>query len=562
MSNNDFQLSRRKALAALGTVGVASAGAGLGTSAYFSDQETFENNRLVAGTLDLKVDWEEHYSDWSDAEADAVTDVVMTEGDPTAVPTGYVGLPDPESPLIAIPSSDRDLFMDATSIEAYPDTNNDGIQDPIPSDTTACEYLADVGNDDDGLDPSGPRTDNDDTNVEGEAAPLVNLNDLKPGDFGELTLSFHLCDNPGYVWLNGSIDYNAENDVTEPEADDPDENNDAGDFDDMMDGELAQAIQTRVWLDDCDNVVEDGEAYLTPQMSLVNLMAMLNMNNGVPVCADNGLGGGEGGDDDDNGTGEEESTCPVVEGDDAYTLHQSGDVVFADPLPFPPNSPDPDPQDITIEDNPRCTEIGLIEALRTDEDAADQTDGPGPLPVVGTTEYTTEFGTFTITTEQISDDRNRITSWTFDPVGDYCVAKVIVKGGNEGANVYSYDTAGDEDDFTDDEGGVTGHTDANLTTPTQQGISHADFCLRTVEPTGDPGGGDNGDTGETEQDECCFEPSTTNCVGFAWWLPVDHANELQSDGVGFDLGFYTEQCRHNDGSGMNNSNVDPDEYDA
>ncbi|MFT4947755.1 MAG: putative ribosomally synthesized peptide with SipW-like signal peptide, partial [Natronomonas sp.] len=47
MTDERFDISRRKALAALGTIGVASAGAGLGTSAYFSDQETFENNSLV-----------------------------------------------------------------------------------------------------------------------------------------------------------------------------------------------------------------------------------------------------------------------------------------------------------------------------------------------------------------------------------------------------------------------------------------------------------------------------------------------------------------------------------
>ncbi|MFB6120549.1 MAG: SipW-dependent-type signal peptide-containing protein, partial [Halobacteriaceae archaeon] len=71
MSNDNadrFELSRRKALAALGTIGAASAGAGLGTSAYFSDRETYEGNTLTAGSLDLKVDWEEHYSDWSDDE--------------------------------------------------------------------------------------------------------------------------------------------------------------------------------------------------------------------------------------------------------------------------------------------------------------------------------------------------------------------------------------------------------------------------------------------------------------------------------------------------------------
>ncbi|WP_254838359.1 SipW-dependent-type signal peptide-containing protein [Natronomonas marina] len=50
-----YKLSRRKALAGLGTIGVAGAGAGLGTSALFSDEEEFENNQLTAGTLDMAV---------------------------------------------------------------------------------------------------------------------------------------------------------------------------------------------------------------------------------------------------------------------------------------------------------------------------------------------------------------------------------------------------------------------------------------------------------------------------------------------------------------------------
>jgi hypothetical protein len=58
----------------------------------------------------------------------------------------------------------------------------------------------------------------------------------------------------------------------------------------------------------------------------------------------------------------------------------------------------------------------------------------------------------------------------------------------------------------------------------------------------------NGDPGDANRD--CFSPSTNNAIGLAWWLPVDHANEIQTDSVTFDLGFYTEQCRHNDGSGL------------
>lgn len=48
-------LSRRQLLGGLATVGAASAGAGLGTTALFSDTESFEGNSLAAGQLDLAV---------------------------------------------------------------------------------------------------------------------------------------------------------------------------------------------------------------------------------------------------------------------------------------------------------------------------------------------------------------------------------------------------------------------------------------------------------------------------------------------------------------------------
>jgi hypothetical protein len=40
----------------------------------------------------------------------------------------------------------------------------------------------------------------------------------------------------------------------------------------------------------------------------------------------------------------------------------------------------------------------------------------------------------------------------------------------------------------------------------------------------------------------------THYIGFGWWLPEEDGNEVQGDSVSFDLGFYTEQCRNNDGS--------------
>ncbi|NHN61156.1 MULTISPECIES: TasA family protein [Halorussus] len=56
MSDKNIDLSRRKVLGSLGVIGVASAGAGAGTFAYFSDTESSTGNTISAGTLNLTAD--------------------------------------------------------------------------------------------------------------------------------------------------------------------------------------------------------------------------------------------------------------------------------------------------------------------------------------------------------------------------------------------------------------------------------------------------------------------------------------------------------------------------
>jgi predicted ribosomally synthesized peptide with SipW-like signal peptide len=60
--NQLYDLTRRKLLVGAGAVGLASTGAGFGTSAFFSDTESFEGNTITAGTLDLLVDYESAYN--------------------------------------------------------------------------------------------------------------------------------------------------------------------------------------------------------------------------------------------------------------------------------------------------------------------------------------------------------------------------------------------------------------------------------------------------------------------------------------------------------------------
>lgn len=65
--DTQIRLSRRKVLGGVGAIGLASAGAGLGTTAYFSDEESFTDNSLTAGELDLfvHVDYSEDQGDYA-----------------------------------------------------------------------------------------------------------------------------------------------------------------------------------------------------------------------------------------------------------------------------------------------------------------------------------------------------------------------------------------------------------------------------------------------------------------------------------------------------------------
>ena len=63
MSDHRIPMTRRNVLIGLGTVGLASAGAGLGTTAYFNDTESFSNNTLEAGEFDLRVRFVGQYNE-------------------------------------------------------------------------------------------------------------------------------------------------------------------------------------------------------------------------------------------------------------------------------------------------------------------------------------------------------------------------------------------------------------------------------------------------------------------------------------------------------------------
>ncbi|MFB6102745.1 MAG: SipW-dependent-type signal peptide-containing protein [Haloplanus sp.] len=543
MSEERFNLSRRKALAALGTIGVASAGAGLGTSAYFSDQETFENNQLTAGTLDLGVGYSSHYSDWSDDEdgsdTEATDDDVSVRmydgaagetGGPSDLNDGETGLPLNDAWLIAV--DDPDQFL--ANIQRGEVVNR-------------------------GCDSAGVGAL---TQADGESA-IVSIGDVKPGDFGEVTFDLELCTNPGYVWMNnpGGITA-AENTTTEPEADDPQEDGD-GSSTDPADVELLDVVQAAVWLDDGDNYQDGGESPVLSG-SLGTVLGELNSGNGVRIDGRNrDFGGTLGSDGPAPAAALDEFAAPGItrfdtNGNGAYEV------------------------DVELVDDP----AGSGEVAHVTSGGSSTTDYVTAGVRVGATMG--DFGSGATLTYQYyqgsdnedaapdevylllreSDGTEHLLRRTSNddrpngspsrPAGNWYTRNV----GDEIRGEFAYNAGFSwNDDSTGD----------NYTDLTSNFAGDTEIVAMAFGKGGPASGGtvsdvyyrnpalDGASLGSFPT--ACFRGETGFSAVFAWWVPVDHGNEMQSDSVEFDLGFYTEQCRHNDGSGMNNDAVEDTQTD-
>jgi len=545
MTDDDrIKLTRRKILASTGAVGLAGAGAGLGTSALFSDTETFGNNALTAGTLDLKVDWEEHYSYpqlYGFDDPASGLDVTRTEpADPsnyTAFPPGVEAHTDSD-PLLWVHNDDVSAYHDDTSIEAFPDTDSngtadDGIQDNFDS-ANACSVLGDLDAGEGALD-SGDRTENAATSP---GDPLVNLQDVKPGDFGEVTLSFHLCDNPGYVWMQASNDSASENGVTDPEGESEAEEEGVV--------ELLDEIQTAMWYDeDCDNLTDAGTQTTTGEVDVVIVM-------------------------DESGSMDDE--------EGKFGSAKTGARTLASEVLSNPGTK----VGLVSFDNSAHLRQGLTDTYGDVDSAIDD------LNAGGGTDFSDalEAGHEELTGDDISDidasgghrasaQKVMVFLSNGSSGGDYQTESDDVK--NIPADIYAIAYGSGADDGVMK--GIASDPDSTyfFDAPTQSKVETAfddiggeitgggeeiffQDTLRSAltaltDGNGIPLDGDGGDDFDESSDSPsadargCFGVGT-NCIGFSWWIPTGVGNQIQSDSVAFDLGFYTEQCRHNDGSGQ------------
>lgn len=463
--SNDFKLSRRKALAGIGGIGVASAGAGLGTSAFLSDANSFEGNSITAGELDLRIDWQQLYYG-----PEANTD--------NYAPYGEAGRPfvnaHPDAP--GDPTGEQSLDLDE-----FDSFDEEGVVQYSDEDANIQEYLTcetldnfevpdDFGN--------GNRVQDS----------LIELQDVKPGDCGEVTFSLHLCDNPGYLWWMG-------------EATDYDE-------------DLAKSINVKAWYDiECTNEFddEDGDRVLVETTDLDTFLNDRLTPGGRflnPNVYDAGVGG------DSSLDGEPEVDCNDL---DKIEFEEDGPVMENGEL-----------LDIFVE-NDELKAVALFEAPSGDDTAI----------IVQFSEliYKDDDDNEVLATSENEIDWEEIVEYDWDildsydeeeTTGDFGMCEKTIKSGRDE----------ETDDLVTSSGCTTGQTNVRTpgTGPKQQpqGISFIEFkyCTRESPPL-------------------CFPEEETFCVAFEWCLPtttpahVEDINELQGKSIGFDLGFYTEQCRHN-----------------
>ena len=575
MTDNDthFELSRRSVLAGLGGVGAASAAAGLGTTALFSDTESFEGNTIAAGELDLKVDWEEHYSYPQLYDLGDPTDGLdygVHRSEPEEPDEGeYVGFPDPENPMVWIHENDIPMYMANTAIEAFPDPDDDGSQEVEYEDFVyvPCEHGADVPTHmDPELDAMASRTNNASTMGDEDWKPLVSLEDVKPGDFGEFTMSFHLCDNPGYVWLQAANVSESENGINDPE----------GEVDETPETpELAENIQTAWWYDDGNNVIDetvgevdvmiavDTSGSLT-QGNVDDLQASANqLANDLVDVGDARVGGLSFGDS----------------AIDDFVGLSSSPVQFSGLSPGG-NTPTPAALEIAaaeLDANGRTNaETFIIVFTDGGPNYPNQTYSANGYSVGGN--YTGGSTNSVVDNSELEEtagiaagvrDDHRILAVGVNddrkPTGREGDAPGTIFGTGPNGHLSSYiqnHIAGSMSDYFQAEsaGTVSSLLDAILEEiAMSEPVFHRGTLKDDLETLAAGDGIPLDGNLTTEFDELadspdsesreCFPAGVTHFVGFAWWLPTDVGNEVQGDSVSFDFGFYTEQCRNNDGSG-------------
>ena len=118
---------------------------------------------------------------------------------------------------------------------------------------------------------------------------FFNFTDVKPGDYGEDTISLHVGSNDAWLCASAEITSDLDNSITEPEDEESGANNDGNDG--TPDGDLDSALRFAFWEDDGDNVLETDE---TENIFLNGTLSSMGEAGGIALADNNGGILGEG----------------------------------------------------------------------------------------------------------------------------------------------------------------------------------------------------------------------------------------------------------------------------
>ncbi len=558
-------------LLGLGAVGVASAGAGLGTTAFFSDEESFTDNTITTGQLDLLVDWQQTYDYGQGREFVSAHPDHDGDGEQSLVIDNEV-----------VRYSD---FPDET------DDNSNGANIPLLD----CENIPPLSEANFGTDPVTGQ----------EMETLVQFSDVKPGDSGEITFSLHLCDNPGYIWMQAANVSDEGGASTEPEL--------AVDPNNL--GNLGDAIQATLWYDeDCDNVYDEAEP--------ADIMLTLDFSGSMLY---NQYGGVVSTDEIQvNGTTYDETTkIDLVELGARqfidYLQAENADVQVGVAYFDGENNDDVGPRTGILQG--LTSDLGDVDAALSGlrQKLANVVTGPTNDPNVneGNSDPFSNAGgiaTGTFIGEGIDDAQVEL-----DTNGRSGVEKTnIVLSDGE-----SFNGSGPSQFSSPEDAADSARADASGVIPpsppspeTNLYTINVNGSASVLQAMAGPAGGSGGDplffndiddpldipsvfgnlAAQTIAEKVIMQDTLGNilaelasgdgipldgnrataydelsdpaddagrdpfagdgvmhCVALEWELPTTVGNEVQGDTLGFDLTFYTEQARHNDGSGMEQS---------
>ncbi|ELZ38404.1 von Willebrand factor type A [Halorubrum saccharovorum DSM 1137] len=536
-------LTRRKLLSGLGAVGVASAGAGLGTTAFFNDREGFEGNTLSAGAFELRMDWQQSY---------------------------YTGLP----------GQDPDDHTTWAPVNAYPDLDGDDRQDPIyaryqlTEDPTLLGLPANA--DPEAIEAAyrGQFASFEGTDGSGNhefVGPVIDLDDVKPGDRGEITISKHVFDNPGYLWLNaggveaqiGALNDPKREALKEIHGDLPDADLVAAA---EAEEQLAKEIEATLWYDDdCDNFLDEGSdtciQFVVDNTDSMGSTAPFSgdLKDDLLIDAiETYIGRLDTADGAESADGD---TAPFSVGltnwttvADTVLLPTSdvSDIVGVDGGNYADST---GLQTIDYQSLDAGTDIPV--AIEAGADAlAECPEADSRIMVLITNGINVETSDFLAAASdnlrQNGGEIDRFLIVGFGPEEDDAdtLAQIAtLPGDHKFMHVTDADIDqainGPADPSTDPVTSVA--EEIGFTADGEQVIFEGSL-YDLLGPQDGIAGGYPLDADRNREGRQCYPNSDTRCIALEWHLPYEVGNEIQGDSIVFDLEFYAEQCRHNDGS--------------